>query len=93
MLASFEPRVGDTDDPLVGLDRAEWIIRSLGSLRSGQRIEQSAFTDIRQTDDPAIKAHLMVPLSNSSSLKLTKSSRPQSGSMHANHYHINGYGF
>ncbi len=43
--------VGDTYDPLVGLNGAERIIRALGRLGTRERVEQRALTDVGQPDD------------------------------------------
>ena len=51
LLIRREPVVGDADDPLVRLDRAERIVRALGRLRAGQGVEQRALAHVGQADD------------------------------------------
>ncbi len=53
----LEALVRDRDAADVRLDRAEGIVGGLRRRRLGQRIEKRGFTDIRQSDDAATKAH------------------------------------
>ena len=43
--------VGHAHHPLVGLDRAERVVRALGRLRHRERVEERALADVREADD------------------------------------------
>ena len=46
----------------VRLNRAEWIVRSLSSLRFSQCIKEGRFADVWQSDDPATETHRKTPV-------------------------------
>ena len=46
-----EAAVGHAHHPLVGLDRAEGVVRALRGLRHGERVEEGAFADVGESDD------------------------------------------
>ncbi len=52
-----EALVRNADFADVGFDRAEGIVRSFGSRRLRQRIEEGRLADVRQADDTALEAH------------------------------------
>ncbi len=52
----LEPRVRETDNAHVGLDRRERVVRCHRA-SPGQRVEQGGLAHVRQSDDSDLKAH------------------------------------
>ena len=53
--------VGHAHHPLVGLDRAEGVVRALRGLRHGERVEEGALADVRESDDACFHDCKSVP--------------------------------